>query len=152
MDKSKRYEHIYKQCIQLIKPENEFISKLATESSLLHHKMDGFFWTGFYLLNKGDELWVGPYQGPVACQYLKKNTGVCWTAILQQIEIIIPNVHEFSGHIACDNRSNSEIALPLYNAENKIVGVLDVDSKEFAHFDETDVLWLRKIIDLVKVI
>jgi len=151
MDKSKRYEHIYQQCVELVKPENNFISKLATVASLLHHKMEGFFWTGFYLLNPQGELWVGPYQGSVACQKLARPNGVCWTAIIQQKAIIVPNVHEFPGHIACDSRSNSEIAIPLITKNNKIIGVLDVDSKNFNHFDEIDAEWLNKICSLLQI-
>ncbi|HNV96283.1 MAG TPA: GAF domain-containing protein [Bacteroidales bacterium] len=149
MEKAKRYEHIYNQCIDLVKKENNFISKLSTIASLLHHKMDGFFWTGFYLLDPNGELWVGPYQGSVACQKLARPNGVCWTAIIQQSAIVVPNVHEFPGHIACDSRSNSEIAVPLKTPENKIIGVLDVDSKEFNWFDETDAEWLQKMISIV---
>ncbi|NSW44335.1 MAG: GAF domain-containing protein [Bacteroidales bacterium] len=151
MEKAKRYEHIYQQCVELVKPENDFISKLATIVSLLHHKMDGFFWTGFYLLNPRGELWVGPYQGPVACQKLARPNGVCWAAIIQQKSIIVPNVHEFPGHIACDSRSNSEIAIPLITKENKTIGVLDVDSKNFSQFDEIDAEWLNKICLLIHI-
>jgi len=151
MDKVKRYEQIYQQCVELVKPENDFISKLATMAALLHHKMDGFFWTGFYLLNPQGELWVGPYQGPVACQKLTRPNGVCWTAIIQQKSIIVPNVHEFPGHIACDSRSNSEIAIPLITKDNKTIGVLDVDSKNFNQFDEIDAEWLNKICLLIKI-
>ncbi len=148
MNKQQRYERIFEQLKPLLKKENPLISKLATISSLLHHKMPKFFWTGFYLLDENEELWVGPYQGPIACQHLKKHTGVCWAAILQQNAVIVPNVHEFPGHIACDSRSNSEIALPLF-LKNKIIGVLDIDSKEFSNFDDIDAIWLEKILSLL---
>jgi GAF domain-containing protein len=110
--------------------------------------MDYFFWTGFYLLDKG-ELMVGPYQGPVACQLLAKDTGVCWAAINQEESIIVPDVHKFPGHIACDSRSNSEIVVPVLGTEDQIIGVLDVDSKDFDSFDEIDKLWLEKIVGLI---
>jgi len=103
------------------------------------------------LLNPQGELWVGPYQGSVACQKLARPNGVCWTAIIQQKAIIVPNVHEFPGHIACDSRSNSEIAIPLITKNNKIIGVLDVDSKNFNHFDEIDAEWLNKICSLLQI-
>lgn len=149
MEKVKRYQHVYNQCIELLKKENDFISKLSTINALLYHKMEGFFWTGFYLLNPAGELWVGPYQGPLACQFLPRPQGVCWTAIIQNKPIVVPNVHEFPGHISCDSRSNSEIAIPLYNNLQRVIGVLDIDSKNFNHFDDTDVEWLSKIIALI---
>lgn len=148
MSKEKLYQHVYEQLIPLLKQESPLISMLATIAALLHHKLPGFFWTGFYLLDEKEELWVGPYQGSLACQHLKKHTGVCWHAILQRHTVIVPNVHEFPGHIACDNRSNSEIAVPLYN-NDVIIGVLDIDSRNFSHFDETDAYWLEKIVKLV---
>jgi GAF domain-containing protein len=112
--------------------------------------MDYFFWTGFYFLDNG-ELIAGPYQGPVACQLLAKDTGVCWASINQQKSLVVPNVHEFPGHIACDSRSNSEIVIPLRNTEGKIIGVLDVDSKVLNSFDETDRKGLEKILSLAQV-
>jgi GAF domain-containing protein len=110
--------------------------------------MDKFFWTGFYLLRDG-ELIVGPYQGPVACILLKKNTGVCWAGINEAKTIVVPNVHEFPGHIACDSRSQSEIVVPLKDRAGNIIGVLDVDSKELAAFDELDALWIGRILELL---
>ena len=121
---------------------------MATICAVLHHKMDGFFWTGFYCLTEG-ELIVQTYQGPVACQILKKDTGVCWAAINQQKTVVVADVHLFPGHIACDSRSNSEIVVPLRNAQGGIVGVLDVDSEKKGTFDDTDALWLEKITALV---
>jgi len=146
--KAGRYERIYKQLRELLqKPGNE-ISRMATVVAVLSHKMDKFFWTGFYLLDNG-ELCAGPYQGPVACQLLKKNTGVCWEAVNLETTIVVPNVHLFPGHIACDSRSNSEIAVPLRNAEGRVVGVLDVDSTEYDSFDHIDREWLEKIVSLL---
>ena len=143
-----RYERIFKQLVELLqKPGNE-VSRMATVVAVLSHKMDKFFWTGFYLLDNG-ELCAGPYQGPVACQLLKKNTGVCWEAVNLETTIVVPNVHIFPGHIACDSRSNSEIAVPLRNAEGRVVGVLDVDSTEYDSFDHIDREWLEKIVSLL---
>jgi L-methionine (R)-S-oxide reductase len=121
---------------------------MATINAVLHHKMDNFFWTGFYLLYDS-QLRVGPYQGPVACQVLEKNKGVCWAAINNQKSIIVPDIEKFTGHIACDSRSKSEIAIPLKNSDGTIIGVLDIDSKEKANFNEEDENHLEKIISLI---
>ncbi len=121
---------------------------MATINAVLYHKMDYFFWCGFYLMQE-DKLQVGPYQGALACINLAKNTGVCWAAINQQKSLIVPDVEAFPGHIACDSRAKSEIVIPLRNRENQIVGALDVDSKMYNSFDETDASELEKIARLV---
>jgi len=147
--KEKRYQRLYIQVKDLIeKSSNNPFSNMSTALAVLHHKMDYFFWTGFYLL-QNDRLQVGPYQGALACIDLKKNTGVCWSAINKNETIIVPDVHNFPGHIACDSRSRSEIVVPLRNKENKIVGVLDVDSSTLDSFDYTDAGWLEKFVGLV---
>jgi len=146
--KERRYRRIYDQLQDLLKDNPNAIAHMATIVAVLHHKMDYFFWTGFYLLDNG-ELIVGPYQGSLACIKLKKDTGVCWAGINRAETVIVPNVHAFPGHIACDSRSKSEIVVPLKDRSGIIMGVLDVDSKELASFDETDALWLQKITNLV---
>jgi GAF domain-containing protein len=146
--KKGRYDRIYDQLEELLLKTADPVSRMATTASLLHHKMDGFFWTGFYLLRDG-RLLVGPYQGPLACQELEKDKGVCWAGINGNLTVIVPDVHKFPGHIACDSRSRSEIVVPLRNAENSVVGVLDVDSREPGHFDETDAGGLEKISGLL---
>lgn len=151
MDQKKkegRYSRIYQQLQQLLTATNNLEARMATVIAVLHHKMDYFFWTGFYCLDQG-VLTVRTYQGPVACQVLKKDTGVCWAAINQKQTIIVPDVHDFPGHIACDSRSNSEIVVPIRNAAGEIFGVLDVDSKDLNSFDDTDALWLGKIIAMI---
>lgn len=148
--KAGRYLRIYDQLDTLLSKPGNDISKLATIAAVLHHKFDYFFWTGFYLLHNG-KLVAGPYQGPVACQLLEKDKGVCWAAINSGKGIIVPNVEEFPGHIACDSRSKSEIAIPIKNIESKIIGVLDVDSKELNSFDDTDQKGLEKILSLLKI-
>ena len=110
--------------------------------------MDYFFWTGFYCLYH-EELVVRTYQGPVACQVLEKNKGVCWAGINQRKTIVVKNVHDFPGHIACDSRSNSEIVVPIRDRQGNIFGILDVDSKELNSFDETDAFWLEKIVGMI---
>ncbi|MFC2113158.1 GAF domain-containing protein [Bacteroidota bacterium] len=146
--KQGRYNRIYKQLSELLRATDNPVSRMATIAAVLHNKMDGFFWTGFYLL-KEDTLLVGPYQGPLACQELEKNKGVCWTGINENRSIIVPDVEKFNGHIACDSRSRSEIVIPLRDASGKVRGVLDVDSKELDHFDEVDARGLERIISLL---
>jgi GAF domain-containing protein len=123
------------------------VARMATIVALLHHKFDYFFWTGFYLLEDG-ELTVGPYQGSLACMILRKDSGVCWAGINQQKAILVPNVHEFPGHIACDSRSQSEVVIPLVN-DSKIIGVLDVDSEKLNSFSQADIDGLEKIVTLI---
>ena len=147
--KYKKYERLYKQINDLTqKSSNNPLSNMATVIAILHHKMDTFFWTGFYFL-VDDKLQVGPYQGSLACIDLAKDTGVCWAAINQEKTTIVADVHAFPGHIACDARSASEIVVPLYNEKNELCGVMDVDSRELNSFDETDAYWLEKISKLV---
>jgi len=121
---------------------------MATIVAVLHHKMSGFFWTGFYILRDGD-LIVGPYQGPLACQQLERNKGVCWTGIQRKMPVIVPDVSKFPGHIACDSRSQSELVVPVFNNEGSIMAVMDIDSKLLNHFDETDASQLERIVDLI---
>jgi len=121
---------------------------MATVIALLHHKMPYYFWTGFYILI-GGELVVGPYQGPLACQVLEKNKGVCWAAVERKEVIIVPDVHKFPGHIPCDSRSNSEIVIPLFDKKNEVWAVLDVDSRKFDAFSEVDKEWLIKLVKLI---
>ncbi len=146
--KTGRYKRVYDQLAELLSKGENSIASMSTIASVLHHKFEDFFWTGFYVLNDGD-LIVGPYQGPVACIKLKKNSGVCWAAINSHQTVIVPNVHEFPGHIACDGRSNSEIVIPVKDKSGKIVAVLDVDSKEYNSFDDADKEGLEKIVDLI---
>ncbi|MBU2651768.1 MAG: GAF domain-containing protein [Bacteroidetes bacterium] len=146
--RNSRYERIFQQINALIKDQSWPVAIMATIAAVLHHKFDYYFWTGFYLLTEG-ELIVGPYQGPVACIKLKKHSGVCWAGINRGETIIVPDVHQFPGHIACDSRSNSEIVVPLRNKSGVISGVLDVDSKSLDAFNEIDAFWLEKITGLI---
>lgn len=146
--KENRYKRISKQLAKLIPKTENRIARMATISAILYYKMESFSWTGFYLLNKS-ELFVGPYQGPVACQKLEKDHGVCWSCINRQKTIIVPDVRKFPGHIACDPRSRSEIVIPLKNNRNQIVGVLDIDSNRLENFDETDELYLEMIAGMI---
>lgn len=148
--KEKRYSRIYDQLAVLIKKSNNQQARMATVVAVLHHKMDHYFWTGFYLIDQG-EMTVNVYQGPVACQILEKNKGVCWAAYNRQETVVVEDVHKFPGHIACDSRSNSEIVVPFKNKEGEILGVLDIDSKDKAAFSVVDAGWLEKILQLINL-
>ncbi len=147
--KADRYKRMYLQIKELIRPHYNPTSTMSTIIAILHHKMNTFFWTGFYLLQENGELLVGPYQGTLACIKLQKNTGVCWAAINNVETEIVADVHKFPGHIACDTASKSEIVVPLKDKAGNIIGVLDVDSTELNSFDETDREGLEKIVSLI---
>jgi GAF domain-containing protein len=150
MDASKkegRYQRIISQLEGLLTKTSDPVARMATIAAVLSHKFDYYFWCGFYMVHP-DRLIVGPYQGPVACQVLQ-GTGVCLAAVTQNKSIVVPDVHQFPGHIACDSRSNSEIVVPVRNAGGQILAVLDVDSASFNSFDETDRIWLEKITAMV---
>jgi len=150
LNKSKRarYQRLNAQLKDLFKSTENMMSRLATVEAILHHKIKYFSWTGIYLLVDG-ELLVHSYQGPVACQKLAKDKGVCWAAINQKETIIVADVHDFSGHIACDSATNSEIVLPLKDKEGNIIGVFDVDSRDYNSFNEIDAEELEKILNMV---
>lgn len=148
MSKQSKYLRIIEQLEGLLTKTSDPIARMATVTSVLSHKMSGFFWTGFYILREG-ELIVGPYQGPLACQVLDKDRGVCREAVNRMASIIVPDVQSFPGHIACDPRTNSEIAVPVIDQKNKVVAVLDVDSREPGHFDQVDARYLEKIATFI---
>ncbi|MBU1009128.1 MAG: GAF domain-containing protein [Bacteroidetes bacterium] len=147
--KAGRYARVLEQLETLLLKSNNTVSDMATIAALLHHKMDDFFWTGFYLLHDG-QLQVGPYQGSLACIDLKKDTGVCWAGVNRRETVVVPDVHAFPGHIACDGRSNAEIVVPLFGKTGEVFAVLDVDSTRKNAFDEVDAVWLGKIVSLVQ--
>jgi GAF domain-containing protein len=143
--KISRYTRLEKQIAGLFLKNRDMDARMATINAILYHKMDGFFWVGFYLL-KEDRLIVGPYQGPLACLELEKDKGVCWAGVNQNQPIVVEDVHRFPGHIACDSRSKSEIVIPLRNRDNKVIGVLDIDSNLLSNFDNTDAIHLERIV------
>lgn len=150
MDEKKkegRYQRLLNQINQLLEKSPDEQAAMATIASVLYNKMEYFFWCGFYRLD-GNRLIVGPYQGPPACQILE-GSGVCLTSVKQQSTVVVPDVHRFPGHIACDSRSRSEIVIPVRNKMGKITGVLDVDSKELESFTEIDKIYLEKITTLL---
>jgi L-methionine (R)-S-oxide reductase len=148
--KQARYQRIYTQIEGLIAQCDNLNSQMATINAILYHKMDGFFWVGFYLLHNG-RLLVGPYQGPLACLELPWDKGVCWAGIRGGIPVVVANVHEFPGHIACDARSKSEIVIPVRDRNQDIIGVLDIDSNLTGNFDDMDAEHLEKIVSLLWV-
>ena len=139
-----RYERIFEQLAGLFSRSADPVARMATAAALLHHKMRHFFWTGFYRL-EGGELIVGPYQGPLACALLDRERGVCWACVRRGSPIVVPDVHQFPGHIPCDERSRSEVVVPLLNAHGGVCGVLDVDSDRLDAFSQVDADGLLKI-------
>ncbi|MBD9178719.1 MAG: GAF domain-containing protein [Odoribacter splanchnicus] len=143
-----KYDRLYEQIGQYVQTTDDIWARLATMEAVLHHKMQSFFWTGVYALID-DELIVRSYQGPVACQKLKHHTGVCWAAVNSGETVIVGNVEEFPGHIACNAMSKSEIVIPIRDREGRIFACLDVDSDRLNAFDEEDEQGLKKILTLL---
>jgi L-methionine (R)-S-oxide reductase len=145
---ARRYGRITAQLKPLLAGTGNKAARMATVIALLHHKQTHFFWTGFYILDRG-ELTVGPYQGTLACLVLAKNQGVCWAAVNRRETVVVPDVHAFPGHIACDSRSRSEIVVPLFDERSEVWAVLDVDSRALDAFSEVDREWLERIMRLI---
>ena len=146
-DKNEKYETLLPQIEGLLKDEPDLVANLANISSALKFGM-GFFWVGFYLV-KNDELVLGPFQGPIACTRIKKGKGVCGTAWEKKEVILVPDVEQFPGHIACSSDSRSEIVLPAFK-NSAVQLIMDVDSDKINDFDLTDQAYLQKIIQLVE--
>jgi GAF domain-containing protein len=146
--KRARYARIRTQLEELLTRCEDPDARMASVVALLHHKMEHFFWTGFYGLKDG-RLIVKLYQGPIACMELKKDTGVCWAAINSGAPVVVPDVAAFPGHIACDSRSRSEICVPFRDRAGRITAVLDVDSDRPGTFDDTDAKALVAILELI---
>src|SRR6476469_6887450 len=141
--KEEQYSALIPQIKGLLEGETDLIANLANVAAALKEQF-GWLWVGFYLV-KNDELVLGPFQGPVACTRIKKGRGVCGASWATAEALIVPDVEKFPGHIACSSLSRSEIVLPLWK-EGEVAGVLDVDSTELNTFDETDQIYLEKII------
>ena len=125
------------------------VAHRATAAAILHHKVPDVSWTGFYMLRDG-ELVVDVYQGPVACLVLAAHTGVCWAAVDRGETVVVPDVHDFPGHIACDSRSRAEIVVPLHGPDGRVHGVLDVDSRTPNRFDDVDRAGYEQIVRLLE--
>jgi L-methionine (R)-S-oxide reductase len=144
--KAEMYSSLAVQLRSLLESERDFIANAANFSALLYHSLPDLNWAGFYL-RKGDELVLGPFQGKPACVRIAMGQGVCGTAAQQRQTILVDNVHDFPGHIACDSASNSEIVVPLIK-HKRLLGVLDLDSPSFARFDEEDARGLNELADI----
>jgi L-methionine (R)-S-oxide reductase len=144
--RAEQYKSLIPQIKGLLTGESDLIANLANVAAALKEQF-GWLWVGFYLV-KGEELVLGPFQGPVACTRIRKGKGVCGAAWAQGETIIVPDVEAFPGHIACSSASRSEIVLPLFSA-GEVVGVLDVDSESLNEFDEVDARFLAEILTLI---
>lgn len=144
--KKEQYESLLPQIKELLLGEADTIACMANVAAALKSQFD-FFWIGFYLVKK-DELVLGPFQGPVACTRIKKGRGVCGTAWEKSESILVPNVNEFPGHIACSRFSKSELVIPLISF-GEVWAILDVDSDQLNHFDPEDAYYLDKVIDMI---
>ena len=146
MNKKEKYSEVLKIAESLVDREAGIIANMANLSALIHQTF-GFWWTGFYLV-RNKELVLGPFQGPVACTRIGYGKGVCGTAWKKQETVIVPDVEEFPGHIACSSESKSEIVIPVWN-ENTIIAVLDIDSEKLNTFDESDKTFLEAICKML---
>jgi L-methionine (R)-S-oxide reductase len=144
--KTEQYESLIPQIVGLMEGETDLIANLANVVACLKEQF-GWLWVGFYIV-RDDELVLAPFQGPVACTRIKKGRGVCGTCWQQAATITVPDVEKFTGHIACSSLSKSEIVVPVMR-EGEVVAVLDVDSDQFDHFDNTDKFYLEKIVELI---
>lgn len=147
MSKQEKYEELLPQVAAMIEGETNAVSVMANVTAALQEAFH-WWWTGFYTVN-GDRLELGPFQGPVACYRIKRGRGVCGTAWERNETVIVPDVEQFPGHIACSSLSRSEIVVPVHDKNDNVVAVLDIDSKDLATFDETDKLYLEQLAKIV---
>jgi GAF domain-containing protein len=144
--RKEQYEALMPQVQALLQGESDLIANMANMAAAIREQF-GWLWVGFYRV-LGDELVLGPFQGPIACTRIKKGQGVCGHCRELGQTVLVPDVHRFPGHIACSSRSNSEIVVPLFH-NNCVAGVLDIDSELFADFDETDRHYLEQMVSLI---
>ncbi len=149
MNKSDSYRWTIGRIKKKVKDHINTIATLANTAAILKEGFENYFWVGFYFF-RGNYLLLGPFQGPPACVKLLLDNGVCSDCANERKTIIVDDVHEYPGHVACDSRSNSEIVVPIYNHKKKLMAVLDIDSINFSDFDETDRENLLVIADLLK--
>ena len=147
-DKAERYAEVAEEIAAVLDGEPDRTARMATVASMLADAFDSYFWTGFYVVDptKEAELVVGPYQGTLGCLRIAFGRGVCGAAAAERRTQIVADVHAFPGHIACDSRSNSEIVVPVLDARGELIAVFDVDSTDFAAFDQVDAEWLERIL------
>ena len=149
MGKAEQYELLICQIHSLIEGETDAVAVMSNVAAAIHQAM-GFWWTGFYRV-VSDELLLGPFQGPVACMHIPFGKGVCGTAWKQAETIVVPDVEQFPGHIACSSESKSEIVVPVFGNDKTVVAVLDIDSEKLNTFDETDRRYLEEICKMIKI-
>ena len=143
--KEDKYRLLYSQIKSVTECEDDLIANMANAAAMIHETF-GFWWTGFYRVI-GNELVLGPFQGPLACSRIPFGKGVCGTAWKNAETVIVPDVDAFPGHIACSSSSKSEIVVPVFGADGaSIIAVLDIDSASYATFDEADRIWLERIV------
>ena len=147
--KTEQYQSLLPQIKGLLEGETDLVANLANIAAALKEQF-GWLWTGFYLV-KDDELVLGPFQGPVACTRIRKGRGVCGTSWAEAKTLIVPDVEKFPGHIACSSLSKSEIVIPVFNNNNEVAAVLDVDSDQLNHFDAIDQKYLEEMVGLLKL-
>jgi L-methionine (R)-S-oxide reductase len=147
-DKSQRYAAVAEEIASVLAGETNVTARMATVSAMLAASFDHFFWTGFYIVDptKPDELVVGPYQGTLGCLRIAFGQGVCGAAARSRQTQVVPDVHAFPGHIACDSRAMSEIVVPVVDTQGRLIAVFDVDSETPAAFDALDIEWLEGIL------
>lgn len=147
-DRATIYNEVVPQIESIIAAESDMVANLANTAAVLKESL-GFYWVGFYLV-KGDELVLGPFQGPLACTRIKRGEGVCGYAWEKDETVIVPDVDKFEGHIACSSASRSEIVVPIFNSDKSVAGVLDVDSDKLNDFDQADADGLGRVVRLVE--
>ncbi len=147
--KDARYRELLPQLQSLVEGETDLTANLANVAAALKDVF-GWWWVGFYIVRE-NQLVLGPFQGPVACTRIGFGKGVCGTAWKEKRSILVPDVNQFPGHIACSSASVSEIVVPVFNKENEVIAVLDVDSERYDVLDEVDVVWLEKIVLLMNL-
>ncbi|MBR2227000.1 MAG: GAF domain-containing protein [Bacteroidales bacterium] len=147
LEKREQYRLLERQLSALLEGETDTVAKMANMAAVLHEAF-GFWWTGFYRV-AGEELVLGPFQGPVACMHIPFGKGVCGTAWAREASVVVPDVEAFPGHIACSGASRSEIVVPVFGADGKVTAVLDIDSARLATFDEEDRIALERIVGLL---
>ena len=143
------FERLAKQILGLIAKTDDPVAHRATVVALLHHKVPGVSWTGFYFL-RGEDLVVEAYQGPVACLVLERHMGVCWAGVDRNETLLVDDVEEFPEHIACDTRTRSEVVVPIRDINGRVIGVLDVDSFLPGHFSEAHRKGYESIVRLLE--
>ena len=149
MNLEEKYRWAIGKIRKKVKDSIETVSTLANCAAILKESFAGYFWVGFYFLRE-DHLALGPFQGPPACEKLGLEKGVCADCANSGKSIVVDNVHKYPGHVACDSRSNSEIVIPLFNKNNEVMAILDIDSEKFEEFTETDSKYLKEIAELLK--